>query len=215
MNVLPDAVCLEALHYRFANQRAVITDDAGFSLDINEFDKKEGGKHMQAGKDLIGKPIFSISDGRQLGTVKDFYLDSDLNLVTGVYLGPQGLFSRKSMLIERNNVMVFGVDAILAKHSDAVTDSSKAAEWTRWVRRDRLQGRPVATAGGTKVGIIDDVILDEAMRILGFRLWRVFIEGPVAERRAVVREAVIEPGGEDDVMLIDLSKAERQSLKSR
>ena len=170
---------------------------------------------MQAGKDLIGKPIISISDGRQLGTVKDLYLDSGLNLVSGVYLGPRGLFSRKSLLIERNNVMVFGVDVILAKHSDTVTDSSKAAEWAKWMRRDRIQGRQVATAGGTKVGTIDDVILDEAMRIIGFRLSRVFVEGPIAERRAVVREAVIELGNEDDVMIIDLSKAERQSLRSQ
>ena len=170
---------------------------------------------MQAGKDLIGKPIFSISNGRQLGTVKDLYLDTGLNLVTGVFLGPQRLFSRKSLLIERSNVMVFGVDAILAKHSEAVTNSSKAAEWAKWMRRDRIQGRQVATVGETKVGTIDDVILDEAMRIIGFRLLRVFVEGPIAENRAVVREAVIEAGNEDDVMIIDLSKAERQSLRSR
>jgi len=170
---------------------------------------------MQAGKDLIGKPIFSISNGRQLGTVKDLYLDTGLNLVTGVFLGPQRLFSRKSLLIERSNVMVFGVDAILAKHSEAVTDSSKAAEWAKWMRRDRIQGRQVATVGETKVGTIDDVILDEAMRIIGFSLLRVFVEGPIAENRAVVREAVIEAGNEDDVMIIDLSKAERQSLRSR
>ncbi|MBC8249335.1 MAG: PRC-barrel domain-containing protein [Anaerolineales bacterium] len=170
---------------------------------------------MQAGKDLIGKQIISISDGRQLGTVKDLYLDSSLNLVVGVYLGAQGLFSRKSLLIERNNVMVFGVDAILAKHADAVTDSSKAVEWAKWIRRDKLQGWQVATAGGTKVGTIDDVILDEAMRVIGFRLLRVFVEGPIAERRAVAREAVIEAGNEDEVMIIDLSKAERQSLGSK
>jgi hypothetical protein len=37
INVLPDAVRLESLHYRFADKRVVITDDAGYSLDINEF----------------------------------------------------------------------------------------------------------------------------------------------------------------------------------
>jgi hypothetical protein len=63
-----------------------------------------------------------------------------------------------------------------------------------------------------KVGTIDDVILDEAMRVIGFRLLRVFVEGPIAERRAAVREAVIEAGDEDKVMIIDLGKAERQSL---
>lgn len=37
VNVIPEGVQIESLHYRFANQRLVITDDAGFSLDINEF----------------------------------------------------------------------------------------------------------------------------------------------------------------------------------
>lgn len=53
------------------------------------------------------------------------------------------------------------------------------------------------------------------MRVIGFRLLRVFVEGPIAERRAVVREAVVEPGNEDEVMIIDLSKAESQDLRSR
>ena len=52
------------------------------------------------------------------------------------------------------------------------------------------------------------------MRVIGFRLLRVFVEGPIAERRAMVREAVIDAGNEGDVMIIDLSKAERQSLRS-
>jgi uncharacterized protein YrrD len=170
---------------------------------------------MQSGKDLIGKPIISISDGRRLGIVKDVYLDSGLSLVIGVFLGPERLFSRKQLLIERSNVMVFGVDAMLAKHSDAVTDSGSAAEWAKWIRRDKLQGRQVATAGGTRIGTIDDVILDDEMRVIGFRLLRVFVEGPIAEKRAVAREAVIEAGNENDIMIIDLSKAERQSLISR
>jgi hypothetical protein len=36
-NVLPEGVNVEALHYRFVHGRLVLTDDAGYSLDINEF----------------------------------------------------------------------------------------------------------------------------------------------------------------------------------
>jgi hypothetical protein len=37
VNVIPDGIKIESLNYRFENQRMVITDEAGFSLDINEF----------------------------------------------------------------------------------------------------------------------------------------------------------------------------------
>jgi uncharacterized protein YrrD len=169
---------------------------------------------MRLAKDLIGKPIISISGGRQLGTVKDVYLDSYLTEVGGVYLGPVRLLGRRARLIQGKDVTVFGVDAVLVKNPQTVTDSGEVPEWSTWVRRDRLHGRQAATAGGTRVGMIEDVILDESMQIIGFRFGRVFVEGPIAERRALVRGAVLDVGSEDDTMIIDLSIAERQGLPS-
>ena len=169
---------------------------------------------MRLGKDLVGKPIISVSDGRELGTVKDLYLDGYLTGVAGVYLGPVRVLGRRAQLIHGKDVTVFGVDAVLVKRSEAVTDSGEVPDWSKWVRRDRLHGRQAATTGGTKVGTIADVILDESMQIIGFSLARVFVEGPIAERRALVRGAVVDVGSEDDTMIVDLSIAERQSLPS-
>jgi uncharacterized protein YrrD len=168
---------------------------------------------MQSAKDLIGKPVISVSDGRQLGTVKDLYLDDYLTGVSGVYLGPVRLLGRRSRLIRTKDVTVFGVDTILVNTPRAVVDSSEVPEWTTWVRRDRLHGRQASTAGGTRIGTIEDAILDDSMQIIGFRLARVFVEGPIAERRAVVRGAVIDVGREDELMIVDLGKAEQQDLQ--
>jgi uncharacterized protein YrrD len=91
---------------------------------------------MRLGKDLVGKPIISISEGRQVGTVKDLYLDQGLEGITGVFVGSEGLFSRKSLLIQRDHIVLFGVDAVLVKESDVITDSNEAAEaFAKWVRR--------------------------------------------------------------------------------
>jgi uncharacterized protein YrrD len=169
---------------------------------------------MRLAKDLIGKPVISISDGRELGTVKDLFLDSYLTGVSGVYLGPVRILGRRARLIHGKDVTVYGVDAVLVRNPQTVTDSGEVPEWSTWVRRDRLHGRQAARAGGTRVGTIEDAILDESMQIIGFRLGRVFVEGPIAERRALVRGAVIDVGNKDDVMIVDLSKAERQGLPS-
>ena len=164
---------------------------------------------MRLGKDLIGKPIYSMTDGRLLGTVKDLYLDQDLELLTGIYMGSEGLIKRKSLLIARRSIMVFGIDAILAKSSDVVSDDDQAEEAKHWLRREELQKREIDTPGGTKVGTIGDVLLDEEARISGFSLGKVFVEGPVAESRRILKGAIIDTGRDDGVMTVDLSKAEQ------
>ena len=168
---------------------------------------------MQAAKDLIGKQVISISDGRRLGAVKDVYLDPALESVAGLFLGPEGWLSRNALLIQRSDVMVFGIDAILAKGSDVVSQGT--SESAKWIRRDQLQGHRVATAGGTRVGTIDDVLLSDDMRIIGLSLSYVSIEGPVAENRAIAREAMLGLDIEEVTMIIDLDKAERQTLQAK
>lgn len=164
---------------------------------------------MRLGKDLIGKPVYSMTDGRLLGSVKDLYLDQDLELLTGIYLGSEGLIKRKSLLIARRNVMVFGIDAILAKAADVVTDDEETEEAEHWLRREELQKREIDTPGGTKVGAIGDILLDEEARVTGFSLGKVFVEGPVAESRRIMRGAIVDTGRDDGIMTVDLSKAEQ------
>ncbi len=164
---------------------------------------------MRLGKDLIGKPIYSMTDGRLLGSVKDLYLDKDLELLTGIYVGSEGLINRKSLFIPRRSIMIFGVDAILAKSSDVVTDDDETKEAEHWLRREDLQKREIDTPGGTKVGAIGDILLDVEAHIIGFSLGKVFVEGPVAESRRIMKAAVVDTGRDDGVMTVDLSKAEQ------
>jgi uncharacterized protein YrrD len=167
---------------------------------------------MRLGKDLIDKLVVSVSDGRLVGKVKDLYLDNNLEAITGLYLGSEGIFSRKPTLLRRDQVILFGLDAVLVKDSNVVIDSEQIEEFATWLRRNDLQGREVDTSGGTKVGMIGDVILNDEGGVVGFKLARVFVEGPIAKKQAVARDVVIEVGQEDGIMTIDLTRAEQQSL---
>lgn len=163
---------------------------------------------MRLGKDLVGKQIISITDGRLLGSVKDLYVEEDLRWLTGIHLGSEGLIKRKSLLITRQDVVVFGVDAILVKHADVVTDDQQFTEADNWLRLSKLRGRELDTPGGTKVGAVGDITLGEEGNITGFTLGRVFVEGPVAEQGYIPRHALIDTGRIDGTMTIDLAKAE-------
>ncbi|MFZ0546181.1 MAG: PRC-barrel domain-containing protein [Candidatus Promineifilaceae bacterium] len=168
---------------------------------------------MFLGKDIIGNPLITISDGRSIGNVKDIYLTPDLQFVAGIYLGTEGLFSRRSLLVKSENVVTLGKDAVLVKH-DEVTQEEKdfSATEKTWLRRDDLQGRTIDTPGGTKVGRVGDVIINREGKVLGFSLSQVYISGPIADNHSVAIHTVQDVGNEDGVMTIDLEQAEQQKL---
>lgn len=166
------------------------------------------GEKMRLGKDLTGKLIISVTDGRIIGNVKDLYVDAALSGLTGIYIGHEGLLKRKSLLIPRDSVVVFGIDAILVKKADVITSDQELLEVADWVRLSKLRGRDVDTPGGTKVGAIGDILLSEEGQITGFSLAKVFVEGPVAQHGLIPRQAMLDTGGEDTVMTVDLAKVE-------
>jgi sporulation protein YlmC with PRC-barrel domain len=68
---------------------------------------------MHTGFELIGKPIFGITDGKQIGEIKDLYLDQTLKKVVDMKISQADLLGRKVQLVPREDVMVFGVDSTL------------------------------------------------------------------------------------------------------
>lgn len=168
---------------------------------------------MRLGKSLIGNPVFGIVDGRKLGQVKDLYLDDDLTSVVGIYLGREGLLRPTPLFIERVDVALFGIDVVLTEEGAAVYEGDKAPEPPGWVRLAELEGREVQTPGGTMIGKVGDVTLDEEARVTGFSLTNLSVKGPVAEAQAVARNALVDVGVGDGVMTIDLSEAERALLE--
>ena len=166
------------------------------------------------GKDLVGKPLITIDEGRFLGNVKDIHLDQEATLLVALHLGRSGLIRRKDLFFLRQSIHVFGVDAVLVKNKDSQTDSQAVPESEHWLKLNDLRGMDVDTAGSTRVGTIDDIVIDAEARIIGFTLRRVFVEGPLKQARGFRRSAVITLDVAANVMTIDLAQVE-QDLNQR
>jgi uncharacterized protein YrrD len=162
---------------------------------------------------LIGNPVISIIDGRELGQVKDLYLDANLKSIVGIYLGSEGFLRRKLNLVRYVDVVVFGIDAVLVRSAYVVRKGDEVSDLAQWLRLDDLRGRGADTPCGTKIGKVDDVVLDEQALITGFSLTRISVEGSVAENKAISRMAMIDSGNEDGIIIIDLAQAERENLQ--
>lgn len=167
---------------------------------------------MLLGKDATGNPVISVNNGQTIGKIRDLFLDAEAKKVTGIYLGTEGLFSRTRQVVQVEDVVVIGPDAVLVKNADVIYEASDLDETDMWLRRDELQGRPVDTTGGTKVGRIGDIIINERGEVTGYSLDRVYVAGPIAENGAVALHTVQDTGRTDGVMTINLEEAEKQSL---
>lgn len=165
-------------------------------------------------KEHSNKPIISITDGKKLGEVKDLYLDQDMRQVAAVFLGKEGLINRKTLMIPRSAVQVYGIDVWLVSGSDTVSGPETMPESETFTLVGDLRGRELQTDGGTKIGVIDHVILDSEARVLGFGLGKVYAQGPLAERKTIVRDAILNLGSMKEPMTIDLTQAESLTLPS-
>ena len=163
---------------------------------------------MLTGKSHLNKQLISITDGKILGDVKDLYLDREMHNVAAIFLGKEGLLKRKALMLPRSAIHIFGVDVWLVSGSDKVAGPDEIADADTFVLLSDLRGRDVDTEGGTKIGVIDDVVLDAEARVLGFVLGKVHVQGPLAERKTIAREAVTKLGSKDAAMQVQLAQAE-------
>ena len=168
---------------------------------------------MRVAQELIHKSVISINEGKEIGMVQDFYLDQDLTHLVGIYLGSEGLLSRKESLINWPDVVTLGRDAILVNDANCVMDTAEVEGLENYIRRDEIGGRQVDTPGGTKIGRIGDVVLDDEAKIAGFSLSQTYVSGPIAANRAISRSAVVDTGNEDGLMTANLSEAEKADLQ--
>jgi uncharacterized protein YrrD len=168
---------------------------------------------MLLAKKFIEKQIISLDEGRIVGAVKDFYLDETLEHIVGIYLGSEGLLSRKPKLIKQETIRLYGIDVLFVLNSGIVVEGDELNDIENlesWIRRDDVIKREVQSPTGEVVGKIEDIMFDEMGQVIGFALAKVQIKGLVAENQAIRRDVVIGVGQEKEPMVIDLVKAEQQ-----
>ncbi len=149
---------------------------------------------MITSKDHSNKALVSMTDGKNLGEIKGLYLDRDMRQVMGIFLGTEGLINRKTKAIAQSAVKVQGIDVWLVSGPDVVMELEDIPDSATFILAGDLRGREIQTEGGTKIGVVDDILLDGEAHVLGFTLGKVYAEGPLAERKYIVRRGHHRPG---------------------
>ncbi len=167
---------------------------------------------MTQTKELSKKPLYRLSDGKKLGEIKDLYLDGEARRVAAIFLGKEGVFSRKTLVVLQDQVRVMGVDAWLTAGGSEVEDLKELGDGEAFILCSDLRGREMETARQTKIGTVGDVEIDDQGQVTGFSLGKVHIQGPVAKRGLVPRETISRLGDDKTPMVVDLEAAEASAF---
>lgn len=167
---------------------------------------------MIIGKQHRNKPLISLTDGKHVGEVKDYYLDAQLTRLAAVFTGKEGLLSRKTFAVARPSIKVLGIDVWLVGGPDVVVNFDTIPDHEDLLKLDDVKGREITTEGGSKIAVVDDVLFDEEGKVLGFALSKVLVPGPLSERKAIHRDAITSCGGEKIPMVAVMSQAETLTI---
>ena len=165
---------------------------------------------MEKTKEFQGKLLISVTDGKNLGEIKDVYLDKEAKEVIAVYLGKTGLLSRKTHLIHIDEIRLFGTDAWLVNGSDKIVGKEEVEGSDQFILAEDLRGRAIQTDGKTRLGTIGDILVDGRMNVLGFSFDKLSVEGPLSATRQIARGALTTIG---DPIVASLEKAEQLKVE--
>lgn len=157
-------------------------------------------------RELIGKAIVTVTHGEVIGRVKDVLIDPERFEIVALVL-PGKVFSKGTMILPRSVVQVFGKDVILVRSNEAMPLDDSLPNVSRLLAvSGQMKGRLIATEKGVRVGVINDVLVDENGRVVGYDLARVFIKGPVAESKQVPAHVTRSIG--PDLIIVDSEQLE-------
>jgi uncharacterized protein YrrD len=111
--------------------------------------------------ELLSKPVFATTEGREVGRVKDVLFDPDAQALRGLMVSPaEGVESE--MFVERGNIVGLGRDAITVETAEAVEPLAHRAEAREVIETGiHLKGAKVLTEGGNSIGTIDKIYVED------------------------------------------------------
>ena len=156
---------------------------------------------MIKSRDLIGRLIVTVTRGEIVGKVKDVLIDPDKWEIAALVL-PGKMFSKETLIIPRAVVHVFGQDVILVKSNETMPRDDTLNHVASLIAvSGEMKGRQIATEKGVKVGLLDDVLVDEAGKVVAYDLAKVFVKGSLSKSKEIPFHATRSVG--PDLIIVD------------
>jgi uncharacterized protein YrrD len=164
---------------------------------------------IRPSRDLIGKPIISMTNGVSIGKVVDILFDPDAAHVAALVTSKGGLLARGAGMeaIPAQDVQVWGQDAVLVSRPDVVTGEDQLPERQHWLSVvEQVKGRDVVSIDGTRIGQLNDIVLNTQGELVAYDLAHVLVSGPVTQSKRIPAQTTRSFGR--DVLIVDKLQAD-------
>lgn len=131
----------------------------------------EAAKDTLLSSELIGKVVYSKSDRREVGTIQDLMIEPNLLEVAAIVTTKGDVVKRDLHMIPSGEVKTWGRDEILITKGDVIRNAEELPECEKWLSMsNQLVGQEVITTTGTRLGKLEDIVIDANGRVIGYEL---------------------------------------------
>jgi sporulation protein YlmC with PRC-barrel domain len=158
-----------------------------------------------------GNSVISMDEGIVVAKMADVVVDPQTLKVAALVISKGGLLGREIEYVPSTEVKVWGQDVILISRKDAGVAEADMPSLDRLLRvSDQIRGRDVINQGGTRLGRLADVLIDEKGALVGYTLGDVYVqEFPFEEPKRIPVEATKSFGR--DVLIVQTEKTPESS----
>lgn len=116
---------------------------------------------MKKSAEILGLPIISITEGRELGISKALLIDAKNGIVAALILEDEDWF-RGVKVLPYNCVIAIGEDAVTVTSSENILQLSEASEYEPLLSTNvRIIGTKAITKAGSIQGAVTEIYIDE------------------------------------------------------
>jgi uncharacterized protein YrrD len=159
-------------------------------------------------QELQGKPVISVTNGAIIAKVLDVLVDPDALRVAAAITSKGGALKRQREIevIPADQVQVWGQDAVLVKGPDVIVKDSQLPDRERWLSASgQVKGHDVIGGDGTRIGQLNDVVIDVNGQFVGYDLVQPFVYGdPAQKMKHIPAEATSVLG--QDVLIVEMTQ---------
>jgi len=160
-------------------------------------------------QELQGKPVICVTDGAIVAKVLDVLVDPDALQVAAAITSKGGALKRQREIevIPASEVQVWGQDAVLVKGPDVIVKDSQLPGREKWLSAsDQVKGHDVIGGDGTRIGQLNDVVVDVNGQFVGYDLTQPFVYGddPAQKIKQIPAGATSVLG--QDVLIVEMTQ---------
>lgn len=149
---------------------------------------------------LIGLPVITVNEGKNINTIKDIVYNGTTNLVTAFVVDEKGWFNTAKIILIQD-IKSIGKDAVLVEDESKIVSANSQIDQSIAVTANNdnfLDTNEVVTRSGTKLGKVTDIYFNQITgKLEAIEVSEGFLKNIVSGTKKIAIDDIITVGTEN------------------